>query len=55
MLVYGKCECFVMHMFVFCLHPVAVLNVGYVLHDLQASIHIAYKWWSCHRGSGRLM
>ena len=29
MLVYGKCECFVMHMLyvcVLCVHPVAVLN-----------------------------
>ena len=29
MLVYGKYECFVMQMFVSCVHPVAVL------HDLQ--------------------
>ena len=26
MLVYGDCECFVMQMFVSCVHPVAVLN-----------------------------
>ena len=26
MLVYGKCECFVMQMFVSCVHPVVVLN-----------------------------
>ena len=25
MLVYGKCECFVMQMFLSCVHPVAVL------------------------------
>ena len=28
MLVYGKYECFVMQMFVSCVHPVAVLNAA---------------------------
>ena len=28
MLVYGKYECFVMHMFVCCVHPVEVLNAA---------------------------
>ena len=27
-LVYGKYDCFVMQMFVFCVHPVAVLNAA---------------------------
>ena len=27
-LVYVKCECFVMHMFVSCVHPVAVFNAA---------------------------
>ena len=25
---YGKCECFVMQMFVSCVHPMAVLNAA---------------------------
>ena len=29
MLVYGKCECFVMQMLVSCVHPVAVLNAAF--------------------------
>ena len=31
MLVYGKCECFIMQMFMFvyCVHPVAVLNAAF--------------------------
>ena len=28
---YGKCECFVMHMFVSCVHPVAVLNAAFCM------------------------
>ena len=46
MLVYGKCDCFVIHMlymFVSCVNPVAVLN---------APDDIAYKWWSKHSGFG---
>ena len=33
MLVYGKCECFVMQMlmFVSCVHPVAVLNAAFCM------------------------
>ena len=33
MLVYGKCECFVMQMFMFvsCVHPVAVLNAAFCM------------------------
>ena len=31
MLVYGECECFVMHMFVSCVHPVAVLNAAFCM------------------------
>ena len=31
MLVYGKCECFVMQMFVYCVHPVAVLNAAFCM------------------------
>ena len=29
MLVYGKCECFVMQMLYVCVHPVAVLNAAF--------------------------
>ena len=28
---YGKCDCFVMQMFVFCVHPVAVLNAAFCI------------------------
>ena len=28
---YGKCECFVMQMFVSCVHPVAVLNAAFCM------------------------
>ena len=31
MFVYGKYECFIMRMFVSCVHPVAVLNVEFCL------------------------
>ena len=31
MLVYGKCECFVMQTFVSCVHPVAVLNAAFYM------------------------
>ena len=33
MLVYGKCECFVMHMLYVCVlcHPVAVLNAAFCM------------------------
>ena len=31
MLVYGKYECFVMQMFVSCVHPVAVLNATFCM------------------------
>ena len=31
MFVYGKCECFVMQMFVSCVHPVAVLNAAFCM------------------------
>ena len=31
MFVYGKYECFVMHMFVSCVHPVAVLNASFCM------------------------
>ena len=31
MLVYGKYECFVMQMFVSCVHPVAVLNAEFCM------------------------
>ena len=31
MLVYGKNECFVMQMFVSCVHPVAVLNAEFCM------------------------
>ena len=31
MLVYGECECFVMQMFVSCVHPVAVLNAAFCM------------------------
>ena len=31
MLVYGKYECFVMHMFVSYVHPVVVLNVEFCM------------------------
>ena len=31
MLVYEKCECFVMHMFVSCVHPVAVHNAAFCM------------------------
>ena len=33
MLVYGECECFVIHscMFVSCVHPVAVLNAAFCM------------------------
>ena len=31
MLVYGKCECFVMQMCVSCVHPVTVLNVAFCM------------------------
>ena len=31
MLVYGKCECFIMQMFVSCVHPVAVLNAAFCM------------------------
>ena len=31
MLVYGECECFVMQMFVSCVHPVAVLNAVFCM------------------------
>ena len=31
MLVYGKCECFVMQMFVSCVHTVAVLMTFFML------------------------
>ena len=31
MLVYGECECFVMQMFVPCVHPVAVLNAAFCM------------------------
>ena len=31
MLVYGKCECFVMQMFVSCVYPVAVLNAAFCM------------------------
>ena len=31
MLVYGKCDCFVMQMFVSCVHPVAVLNAAFCM------------------------
>ena len=29
MLVYGKCECFVMHMVYVCVHPMAVPNATF--------------------------
>ena len=29
--VYGECECFVMQMFVSCVHPVAVLNAEFCM------------------------
>ena len=37
MLEYGKNECFVMQMFVLCVHPVAVLLIinTLIIHDLQ--------------------
>ena len=31
MLVYGECECFVMHMLCVCVHPVAVLNAAFCM------------------------
>ena len=31
MLVYGKYECFVMQMFVSCVHPVALLNAAFCM------------------------
>ena len=31
MLVYGKYECFVMQMFVSCVHPVAVVNAAFCM------------------------
>ena len=31
MLVYGKCECFVMQMLHICVHPGAVLNVAFCM------------------------
>ena len=31
MLVYGKCDCFVMQMFVSCVYPVAVLNAAFCM------------------------
>ena len=31
MLVYGKYECFVMHMLYVCAHPVAVLNAAFCM------------------------
>ena len=31
MFVYGKCECFVMHMLYVCVHPVAVLNAAFCM------------------------
>ena len=31
MLVYGKYECFIMQMFVSCVHPVAVLNAAFCI------------------------
>ena len=31
MLVYGKCECFVMQMFMSCVHPVTVLNAAFCM------------------------
>ena len=31
MLVCGKCDCFVMQMFVSCVHPVAVLNAAFCM------------------------
>ena len=36
MLVYGKCECFVMQMLYVCVHRVAVLNAAFcVLHSVN--------------------
>ena len=31
MLVYGKCECFVMHILYVCVHPLAVLNAAFCM------------------------
>ena len=31
MLVYGTCECFIMQMFVSCVHPVSVLNAAFCM------------------------
>ena len=31
MLVYGKCECFVMQVLYVCVHPVAVLNTAFCM------------------------
>ena len=31
MLVYGKCECFAMQMFVSCVNPMAVLNAAFCM------------------------
>ena len=31
MLVYGKCECFVMQMLYVCVHPMAVLNAAFCM------------------------
>ena len=31
MLVYGKCECFAVQMFVSCVHPVAVLSAAFCM------------------------
>ena len=31
MLVYGKCECFIMHMLYVCVYPMAYLNAGFCM------------------------
>ena len=31
MLVYGKCECFGMHMLYVCMHPMVVLNAAFCM------------------------
>ena len=43
MLVYGECECFVMQMFVSCVHPVAVLNAAFCMTHFLPYYHPIYR------------
>ena len=48
MRVYGKCECFDMQMFVFCMNPVAVLNAAFCLTCLLMLVEDARGVWKRH-------